>query len=1569
MARKRLNTRFLIYTLSGIGLAGGLALIAYKNQKPRNPQVYIAAGDQNMQKQEYQKAIANYAAAADLLPQDLNLHLKLGRAYYELRTVSSDNFQSAVAEFTKAEEIKPDSKEAWEGLLQTNQYLVQAWETRPGDSRDREMLPQSINMARESAEHLVKLEPDNVEARAAGPILTLRVWLLNLTMPLSPSDTDRSGDPLTPDQLADRAVADLSKLMQEHPENEQIPYWIARAKVYQGQLALKTDHPENASPLFAEAASAFEPSIAAKPDVVGLYLNKSAILTLLQTADPDPQSWQQYSKANHEALQKAQAMVDPKNNQQYKLAKQQWAANLATTDPTSSERVFRDLIAKFPNELIYRVQLARLLQRQPDRRADALKLLGDISTLTPPAVTEFQQRQTWDNLVAYCRLERADIETDQLAVTPQGKAHDEMSAEIQKALDDSQAHYGGTSSLLKILGHFQLVNGQTRDAIVTLTQAADKMQVESGTVDYDLLRQEARAYRDGQQTGKAIDILEKASANGVTNPDLKNTLAELYIENQDYARAAPYVHWIAERFPDEPHTIILQIRDLGPAADWDAIKPLFDKLPEQTPDDVTLKFNIAMQVNNRDEAIRLKTITHQQNPADIQTTTALLQLLAAANRPDEAKKVLKDAMALAPNDSTLKLYDEALNHASNSKIEDDELALIQAMPDAFMREGRLAEFYRLKENPEEELKHLNAQLKLQPNNRQVLQTVFLRHLDAKRFADADAMIPHLTEIDADDAHGLMLKTKLALAKQDVPNALLSSRQMTHDFPDFAGSWEMYGEALRDSGQLDAACQQFNTALQLQATNMDASKNLIQCSVQQGKLADAKSYISDACKRFPNDPAYQDMRIQYEILYGNPESVVAELSDALQKHPTDPHSYGLLASAQLASMHAKSQLGQSDAANQYLQGARDTFQKAATQWPDNLRFANSLSQMYQQLGDQTNAENALKAIIARPHWKDQPAPLILLAKVYLSANKPEPAQATLHQALAADPGSIDAHLVLADSLILQQKYDDALAVLQPVASDFRVRVKYTDLLVALGRGPQAEVGLEEAIAQQPTNIALVNLLLHVYDAQGHYDRGIRAATDDIANNPQNIFAYFWRGKMQASGPSPDLDSAIKDLDFFRDAVPTSVDGRIALAQALDAKLDRDGAVRELEAALQFDSQNRQVRYQLLNEYLNSTPSRTIDADRLLSQTLAIPSLQHDPQFETAAALIWVKKGDNDKAVSTIQDAMQHTPNKSDLIHDYFEVLLQTKDPRNLQLLLDESQQYASDPKTRWFVFNDRGAAKAALDDTDGAESEFSTAMDRASGETGVQPAEEIAATIARAPKFGVDKTLQMVLPRAQNSVTWKQVALNLYIAKGDMAKGMATAEEALAVSDSLPAADQFRLYRQASELYLNAQPPMVDKAVALYQKMLAVHPDDVEALNDMACVYADMVTPSKPEEALTYSQRAFDAAQKHGRMDARVYDTQGWVLVLNNRVDDGIDIMHRSIDQADFPEAHYHLAVAYLQKQLPVEAQHELDTATSMIDAKTKDHQLVDPTLKDKIDNLTRKIDDAVGVKPPVKAAS
>src|SRR5581483_8033866 len=116
-------------------------------------------------------------------------------------------------------------------------------------------------------------------------------------------------------------------------------------------------------------------------------------------------------------------------------------------------------------------------------------------------------------------------------------------------------------------------------------------------------------------------------------------------------------------------------------------------------------------------------------------------------------------------------------------------------------------------------------------------------------------------------------------------------------------------------------------------------------------------------------------------------------------------------------------------------------------------------------------------------------------------------------------------------------------------------------------------------------------------------------------------------------------------------------------------------------------------------------------------------------------------------------------------DYFAVLLAGK---KYDFLLQESDVYKDDPKAMWYVFSDRGVAWGMLGKYNEAMADFQTALDRSGIENDSTNARiivnEIIASMSDANgKSGVQRALDLILPRAQNSVSWKLMAVDVYMA--------------------------------------------------------------------------------------------------------------------------------------------------------------------------------------------------------------
>ena len=139
------------------------------------------------------------------------------------------------------------------------------------------------------------------------------------------------------------------------------------------------------------------------------------------------------------------------------------------------------------------------------------------------------------------------------------------------------------------------------------------------------------------------------------------------------------------------------------------------------------------------------------------------------------------------------------------------------------------------------------------------------------------------------------------------------------------------------------------------------------------------------------------------------------------------------------------------------------------------------------------------------------------------------------------------------------------------------------------------------------------------------------------------------------------------------------------------------------------------------------------------------------------------------------------------------------------------------------------------------------------------------------------------------------------------------------------------------------------------KVLDLEPNDWPSLNNMACLVAEQLNPPRPKEALQYSQKAYDVMLNSGGRNAFIYDTHGWVLTLNDRPQEGIDMLRQAVTlEPFFPESHYHLGEAYLRTKSPVEAQKQLELAAEQIRQAEDKKQAVSPGLSAKVDAALNK---------------
>jgi len=123
----------------------------------------------------------------------------------------------------------------------------------------------------------------------------------------------------------------------------------------------------------------------------------------------------------------------------------------------------------------------------------------------------------------------------------------------------------------------------------------------------------------------------------------------------------------------------------------------------------------------------------------------------------------------------------------------------------------------------------------------------------------------------------------------------------------------------------------------------------------------------------------------------------------------------------------------------------------------------------------------------------------------------------------------------------------------------------------------------------------------------------------------------------------------------------------------------------------------------------------------------------------------------------------------------------------------------------------------------------------------------------------------------------------------------------------------------------------------YHRVLDKQPENPVVLNNLAVLYTDKDTA----QAIRYAQQAYQLAPK----SHAIADTLGWLLVVNGKVEKGLELLQQAAAESDEPTIQYHLAVALHKSGQSAQAREMLSQLLDT-DAEFKEQQLARKLLED-----------------------
>jgi putative PEP-CTERM system TPR-repeat lipoprotein len=443
-----------------------------------------------------------------------------------------------------------------------------------------------------------------------------------------------------------------------------------------------------------------------------------------------------------------------------------------------------------------------------------------------------------------------------------------------------------------------------------------------------------------------------------------------------------------------------------------------------------------------------------------------------------------------------------------------------------------------------------------------------------------------------------------------------------------------------------------------------------------------------------------------------------------------------------------------------------------------------------------------------------------------------------------------------------------------------------------------------------------LLVYLHAERGDFDAALQAANALIAKQPDDATGYNLRGVVHTR--QKDLTAAREDFDRALRA-----NSKFAPAAINLGYLDRSGgniaaAKKRFEQAIEIDSSNVNSYLALAEIAAAEQDSKTAIA--LLEQAIANNVAAVQPRLMLASYQLAI--GNVEKALQLLAEAVRYAPGNPQAKFMLGEAQIAAKDlaaaKASFEALAIERPQ-AVEVKLQLAAIalaeQQPDRAKSLIDEALALEPKNPQALavlvrlniasgDHARARSIAQRIKELLpennigdlllgdALLAARDARGAIASYEKAAAISPTTVTTQRL-FEAVQQSGDAARATAILDEWLLAH---PGDLAIRNTRASLDLVRGDNAA----AIARYEAVLKEAPNDVIALNNLA--YLAQATDRK--KALSYAERAYQLAPNA----AEVVDTYGWILVQQDKVSQGLELLRKAAASGN-PDIRYHLAAA------------------------------------------------------------
>ncbi len=1203
-------------------------------------------------------------------------------------------------------------------------------------------------------------------------------------------------------------------------------------------------------------------------------------------------------------------------------------------------RVLDAALKAMPESVGLRFQQAMMMQQQGDaaEAVAALRHIYEQRPVLPPreAATAFhhQQRaglQLAEAMVAEAADPRTDARRRQAALEEAGQIIESVRSEMGESLE-----------LRLVRGHLKLLRGEHRRALSELQPVVTELaRGRDGRRYMSALRLLAHAAQAADETGVAVDALQRLHQMGVGDVATIGGLAELKLRMRDFDEAERLLDLLVEHEDQVPQLRHLRARLYYGRGQHERVVELFepradeiDGLPRR------LLIESLVELDRGERAAELLQQHLERRPDDADALKHFAARFAGAH-PQQSRDLIERAREAGVSQRDLRevemiiRLEEGQGPLTEEEVRDFQAARRQeqlaqdpvgyhlGLWRQWLAQGRLNEAEDALEAAIEAAGD-DGESERQPR---LVEARMIHALQTGDLEAAQELVSVARQSDIDGAGGRVYEAQLLMLRGRHEQAARRLEEAVERVRVSSAIHQMLGDAYMAMGELERATQTYRTAIAQRPNNIQARLRLAEVLERRGQGTQAIDAVRQAIDLQPDMHALRARYVALAQRFGRVDQAIDMLRSRIERNPQDVSARRLLIdvlarhnqldearrlSERLLEEHPGNvqyvaQLARVRAMEGDVEEGRRLLAEHLRERGDDvgLRDWLALAQFLQRSGDLEGAERAL--VEARAHDDESATAQRQLAALLAQRGHHRQAERMYRDLIERFAQDIGLATAFVSSLIAQQRFDEARQVLdelregltepQRVAAASQFNLSEVQLLLARAVAREQEAAAYRERGQRdPAEAARRRASQLQQSALERIEQVLSAG--DIAPQSQARIRLERARILLAKG---QRDEALHALRRAVDIAPDFDQPYLLRAQALAEHGSVSAAVEEVQALLSRQPEHEQAR-KLLARLFNQRPDRyDSELGRHLMESARMYPL--DPFWPTMQGRQAVRQGRHDRAVRFFRQRMEMGGGEEAVADLATSLLALDRAEEAWQVVTahpDLLRQSA-------LLLAIQGHCLLAMERSDQAARSFELAVRQVDG------LGSAAAVLRRMREaLGLEGSIALLDQVAPvDSGRHGAVALQLNLAtmlnrEGEHPRAVDRFEQLQRIVPEGDAMYMVMLQGMAEALHHAGR---TDAALAAYDRILRISPDDMAALNNSAFLMAR--DPHLLETALERARRAAEMAPRN----FQVLDTLGYLQYLLGKsredeplIDEARQTLRRSMEIQESPHNLYHLGL-------------------------------------------------------------